>query len=460
MKNIILNTDSYKHSHYIQYPEGTEYVYSYIESRGGEYDKTVFFGLQAFIKEYLMTPITLENIMEAYVVCNAHCIPFNEEGWKHIYYQHNGYLPVEIHAAPEGTVIDTHNVLLTIVNTDPKCFWLTSFLETALLRAIWYPTTVATRSWSIKQIILDYYEQTSDANVSEVDFKLVDFGARGVSSEESAALGGMGHLISFKTTDTLSAILAAKRYYHETMAGFSVPASEHSTITSWGKENEAKAYENMVLRFGDGVAYSVVSDSYDIVNAVENIWGEQLKDLVNSKRARLVVRPDSGDPIMNPIDCILALKQKYGSFKNSKGYHVLPDNIRVLQGDGIGELELEKILFFMKHDRLSAENIVFGMGGGLLQKCDRDTQKFAMKCSAINVNGEWRDVYKEAPGKESKRGRLALIKSAKLAGPRYFTVPHDGNAVEDVLRLVYRNGDLMIDDTFEEIRNRANDKLS
>lgn len=449
--SIILNTDSYKHSHFLQYPEGTEYVYSYIESRGGDYNKTLFFGLQAFIKEYLMQPIGFSDIYEAAVICEAHGIPFNEKGWKHIYYQHNGYLPIEIHAVPEGTIVDTNNVLLTIVNTDPKCFWLTSFLETALLRAIWYPTTVATKSHRIKNIIREYYEKTSDANQNEVEFKLVDFGARGVSSDESAALGGMGHLVNFKTTDTLSAILAAKRYYHSPMAGFSVPASEHSTMTSWGKENEAKAYENMVIKFGDGMTYSVVSDSYNIVNAVEKIWGEELKDLVNSKRGRLVVRPDSGDPIMTPINCIMTLMTQYSSFKNSKGYRVLPPNIRVLQGDGIGEEEVEKILHYMERFELSAENIVFGMGGGLLQDCTRDTLKFAMKCSAVRVNGEWRDVFKEAPGKASKRGRLALLKNKN----GYETVSHDGNVANDELRLVYHNGDLMIDDTLEEIRQRT-----
>lgn len=456
MKNIILNSDSYKHSHYLQYPEGTEYVYSYIESRGGKYDKTLFFGLQAFIKEYLMEPITLAQIQEASDIVSLQCGEFNKKGWEYIYYQHNGYLPVEIHAVPEGTVVDTHNVLLTIVNTDPKCFWLTSFLETALLRAIWYPTTIATKSYNIKDIIKAYWNITCDTPISQVNTKLVDFGARGVSSEESAALGGMAHLVSFQSTDTLSAIVAAKKYYHCGLAGVSIPASEHSTMTSWGKLNEAKAYANMVEQFGNRVAYSVVSDSYDTMNAVKNIWGEELKDLVNSKIARLVVRPDSGDPIQTPINVIEWLMEKYGYTVNSKGYKVLPNNIRVLQGDGIDEDDIYRILATMTMNyRFSTENIVFGMGGGLLQKCDRDTQKFAMKCSAVRVNGEWRDVYKETPGKKSKRGRLALVHEETEDGWKYITVPHDGNAAYDELRLVYHNGDLMIDDTLEEIRNRV-----
>lgn len=453
--NPILNVDSYKTSHFAQYPEGTEYVYSYIESRGGKFDRTLFFGLQAFIKEYLSTRITLEDIQFARDFCRDHGVPFNYDGWMHIYRYHNGILPVEIHAVPEGYIINNNNVLLTIQNTDPKVPWVTSYIETALLRAIWYPTTVATKSWYIRQTIKEYYEATSDADPSEIDFKLVDFGARGVSSLESAALGGMGHLVNFKATDTISAVLAARHYYNEPMAGFSIAAAEHSTITSWGKENEVDAYRNMINQFGNQNAFAVVSDSYDITNAVENIWGTVLKDEVNACGATVIIRPDSGHPVHTPIAVIGSLMEKFGYTTNSKGYMVLPNNIRVLQGDGINEDTVEHILACMADDyRYSAENIIFGMGGGLLQDCTRDTQKFAMKCSAIRVNGEWRDVYKEAPGKNSKRGRFALLERFHQLGT-YDTVPHDGNVLADVLRLVYRNGDLMIDDTFPEIRNRA-----
>ena len=187
MHNIILNADSYKYSQFNQYPDGTEYVYSYIESRGGKFDTTVFFGLQAFIKEYLTTPITIEMIDEAQAIIEAHGEPFNREGWIYILMEHDGRLPVQINAVPEGTVVPTKNILASIINTDPKCYWLTSFLETALLRAIWYPTTVATNSREIKKVILDALERTGTPD--DIGFKLHDFGARGVSSLESAGIG-------------------------------------------------------------------------------------------------------------------------------------------------------------------------------------------------------------------------------------------------------------------------------
>lgn len=232
-KNIILNSDSYKYSQYTQYPPNTEYVYSYIESRGGVWDSTLFFGLQAFIKEYLIEPITQDDIEIADRIISAHGEPFNRAGWQYILDTHHGFLPVVIKAVPEGCIIPTKNVLATIENTDPRCWWLTSFLETAILRAIWYPTTVATNSYESKKLILSALEKTGDPTL--INFKLHDFGARGVSSMESAGLGSAAHLINFLGTDTITGLLYAREYYGADMAGFSIPASEHSVACSYGK---------------------------------------------------------------------------------------------------------------------------------------------------------------------------------------------------------------------------------
>jgi nicotinamide phosphoribosyltransferase len=189
-RNIILNVDSYKTSHFLQYPENTSAVSSYIESRGGQFRETVFFGLQAFLKEYLTVPITERDIDEAKALLPAHGVPFNEAGWRYILDKYDGYLPIQIEALPEGTVVPVKNALVQVVNTDAECAWLTSYVETALLRAIWYPTTVATVSWQCKQVIRGYLEETAETT-DGLAFKLHDFGARGASSEETAALGGM-----------------------------------------------------------------------------------------------------------------------------------------------------------------------------------------------------------------------------------------------------------------------------
>ena len=460
-KNIILNTDSYKVSMFKQYPVGTTGVYSYIESRGGRYDRTVFFGLQAFIKEYLLEAITQSDIDIADEILTAHGEPFNRAGWQYILDKHNGYLPVVIRAVSEGTVVPTRNVLATIENTDPECFWLTTWLETALLRAIWYPTTVATQSRAIKELILDYLEKTGDPTT--IDFKLHDFGARGVSSLESAAIGGAAHLVNFMGTDTISGLLYAREFYNAGIAGFSIPAAEHSTITSWGREGEVNAYRNMLNQFAKpGSILAVVSDSYDVFNAASKLWGEELRQQVIESGATVVIRPDSGDPVTVNRQLIEILGEKFGYTTNAKGFKVL-NNVRLIQGDGVNELTIRSILGAFMAMGWSADNIAFGMGGALLQQVDRDTQKFAMKCSSVQVNGEWIDVMKDPitdSGKKSKAGRVTLWKSggdyvSSINAPSGWSDKAIGPWT-DVLEPVYRNGKLLKEIDFATVRANSN----
>ena len=450
-KNIILNTDSYKASMFKQYPANTTGVFSYIESRGGRYDETVFFGLQAFIKEYLLTPITRADIDIAEEIWTAHGEPFNRAGWEYILEQHDGYLPVIIKAVPEGTVVPVRNVLATIENTDPECYWLTTWLETALLRAIWYPTTVATQSYKIKKLINVFLEKTGDP--AQINFKLHDFGARGVSSMESAGIGGAAHLINFMGTDTMTGLLYAREYYDAGIAGFSIPASEHSTITSWGRDNEAAAYRNMLTQFGKpGGILAVVSDSYDIYNAAENLWGGELRQQVIDSGAIVVVRPDSGDPVEVCTKLVQILDAKFGSVANGKGYKVL-NNVRLIQGDGVNEHTIENILVSFMSNGYSADNIAFGIGGALLQQLDRDTQRFAMKCSAAKIDSKWVPVQKDPvtdSGKKSKAGRVTLYNDGK----KYYSGVEDW--ITSALVTVFLDGQLMTNYTFEEVRANSN----
>jgi len=453
-ENIILNSDSYKYSQWNQYPPNTEYVYSYIESRGGEWDKTLFFGLQAFIKRYLQKQVTMNDIDVAEAIITAHGEPFYREGWEHIVREHSGWLPVVIKAVPEGTLVPTKNVLVTIENTDPKCWWLTSFLETSLLRAVWYPTTVATNSYESKKIILRFLEKTGDPKL--IDFKLHDFGARGVSSQESAGLGAAAHLINFMGTDTVMGLVYAREYYGADMAGFSIPAMEHSTVTSWGRASEVDSYRNMLKTHGKkGMPIAFVSDSYDIYEACK-MWGTVLKQEVLDSGAVVVIRPDSGYPPDVVTKCLHILEEYYGAVTNEKGYKVL-NNVRVIQGDGIDHASIQSILFCMEIAGYSADNIAFGQGGALLQQINRDTMKFAMKCSAIGVreNGElvWRPVFKDPvtdPGKVSKRGRVTLYHDAAKG---YWSGVEDWPT--SVLKTVFNNGKLIKEYTFDEVRANA-----
>jgi nicotinamide phosphoribosyltransferase len=460
-KNLILNTDSYKVSMFKQYPAGTTGVYSYIESRGGRYDRTVFFGLQAFIKEYLLDPITQADIEIADEILTAHGEPFNRAGWQYILDKHNGYLPVVIRGVPEGTVVPVKNVLATIENTDPECFWLTTWLETALLRAVWYGTTVATQSYTIKQVILDYLERTGDPTT--IDFKLHDFGARGVSSLESAGIGGAAHLVNFMGTDTISGILFAREYYNAGIAGFSIPAAEHSTITSWGRAGEVDAYRNMLNNFASpGSILAVVSDSYDVYNAAEKLWGEELRQQVIDSGATVVIRPDSGDPVEVNRKLIEILGSKFGYTTNAKGFKVL-NNVRLIQGDGINELTVRTILGAFMAMGWSADNIAFGMGGALLQIVDRDTQRFAMKASSAEINGEWVDVVKDPitdSGKKSKAGRVQLWTNSGgefasgVTAPTGWTDKGIGGWTPALVE-VFRDGKLIKEIDFAQVRANA-----
>jgi nicotinamide phosphoribosyltransferase len=270
---------------------------------------------------------------------------------------------------------------------------------------------------------------------------------------ESAAIGGLAHLVNFQGTDTVSALMQGRKYYSESMAGFSIPASEHSTMTSWGKDREKDAYENMLNQYGgEGKTLAVVSDSYDIWYAIDKIWGEQLKDKVMRHGGTLVVRPDSGDPVQVASEVIEKLMSQFGYTYNKVGFKVLPDYLRVIQGDGVSLATIEKILIEMKCRKLSAENIGFGMGAELLQKVNRDTIKFAMKASAASINDKWIDVYKNPvtdPGKKSKAGRLALVEShGKYQTIRINKVKQQSNLLEPV----FLNGKLLKECTFKQVR--------
>lgn len=452
--NIIINVDNYKHCHYPLYPPGTEYVSSYIESRGGSFACTMFVGLQAFLREYLMRPITLEDIDEAEFIEREQGMHFNRDLWLGVLNDYDGYLPVEIEAVPEGTVLPPKNVLVQLINTDPKYWWVTSFFETALLRAVWYPTTIGTVSWLAKQIIRDSLEHTSD-NPQVLRHMLHDYGARGVSSQESAALGGLAHLVNFSQSDTVPGIIAAKRYYNAGHVSNSGPNSEHAGFCAWGKENEAAALRNMLERYrGIGVAL-LLTDTYDHEYCVKHIIGRELKAEIQSFPGLVGVRPDSGDVVQVTSETTEWLMDAFGYTVNSKGFKVLPPYLRVVQGDGVNFYALADIFIELERRGLSAENAVYGMGGGLLQHHHRDTMNFGQKASAVCVNGQWRDIYKSPIGadfKVSKAGRLAL----KAENGTYVTVRRDSIPPEEnVLVPVFRNGKLLKKWDFTELIERG-----
>ena len=418
----------------------------------------MFFGLQIILREYLTgVVVTQQMIEEADLLFRQHfgCDIFNRAGWELIVSRHGGRLPVRIRAVPEGSLVTTRNVLFTVENTDPDCSWITNYLETLLVQ-VWYPMTVATNSWHCREVIKSYMERTAES-LEGLEFKLHDFGFRGVSSVSSAGLGGAAHLVSFAGTDTIPGLITARQHYGADMAGFSIPATEHSTMTSWGREGEKEAVEHVMENISGG-GLAVVVDSYDIWNMLENIVGGEMKSLVENRAQAggfLVVRPDSGDPKIVLLKVFDILGDKFGYSVNSKGYKMLPDCIRVIQGDGVSYDSIGDILESVTAAGWSAENLTFGSGGALLQRLDRDTQKCAYKCSYAVVDGVEREVFKDPvtdPGKRSKKGRLVLVRD----GGGWSTVrEEERGGRDDELVTVFQDGDIVREWTWQQVRDRA-----
>ncbi|MBB6127415.1 nicotinate phosphoribosyltransferase [Mucilaginibacter lappiensis] len=467
-ENLILLADAYKYAHHKFYYPGTTQIYSYLESRGGLFDETIFFGLQYFLKEYIQgQAFTQQDIDEAdgflQQVFGRDDV-FNRAKFQYILDKYNGHLPIKIKAIAEGTAVPTGNVLMTIENTDPECYWLTNFLETLLMQ-VWYPCTVATLSNQIRKVITQYFQETAtDGAEAGIDFVLNDFGFRGVSSVESAKLGGAAHLINFSGSDNLAGSSMAITYYDaQKVYGLSIPATEHSICTLLGKEGELEVFRHVLKSFPTGTI-ACVSDSYNIFRACEEYWGTELRDEILNRKGTLVIRPDSGDPIRTLLEIFEILFSKFGYTVNAKGYKVLPPQLRVIQGDGVNYNEIKNIYKTLKENSISTENLVLGMGGALLQKVDRDTQKFALKCSSAVINGREVAVEKsptemDAQGnitesfKKSKAGRLKLV---KINGIFKTVKEQDYTELSDHLQIVFENGQLTNIISFEQVRANAN----
>jgi nicotinamide phosphoribosyltransferase len=463
MDNIILATDSYKLTHWNMYNHGTERIYSYLESRGGPYPATLFFGLQYILKRYLEgTVVTRDKIEEAASLCDSHFSSdlFNRRGWERILNVHGGKLPIEIKAVREGAVVPVKNVLMTIENTDEQLPWLTNALESLLLH-VWYPTTVATVSYYVKNTFLRY-------GVSNPNFMLHDFGYRGASSNESAAIGGAAHLLNFLGTDTLPAMLLLRDYYGSSLDGlaFSVAASEHSVMTLDGPDFEHRLVERLIYRYPNQIL-SLVADSYNIYEFVKFCTSEHVTHALKTNSVKLVIRPDSiTNEHKTPAELVVwILKTLEESLRlqcvhDSSGRVLLPNHYRVLWGDGIDPEGINQILSSVVSAGYSPDNLVFGMGGGLLQKVNRDTCKFAIKCSAAKVDGQWRDVQKNPldSTKKSKAGKLELYQEWSgnwETAEQYKYSPHNYSydEVDPMLQTVFRNGVVTKQYTFDEVRD-------
>jgi len=471
---VVGDTDSYKLSHMPQYVKGATKMISYFEARGGEHDRIMNYGAQMITKEYMIQRLTQSQADAMIEWANEHMNGNMVDNLKIaldvVINEHGGRMPIRIRNAKEGLMIPIHNVLLTIESTveDERIFALVSYFETKLVRA-WSPMTVATTSYYVRQEILSQLEETADDPQAEINFKFHDFGSRGTPAMEASAFAGSGHLVSSMGTDTVVAVHAIEFAYGTRMAGYSIPASEHSSTTSHGRDGELDLITQMFDAYAKpGAIFATVADSYDIMNFIRN-YTPLFKERLIASGATWVIRPDSGDPIDTPVQCMVELEKVFGVTVNSKGYKVL-NHVRVIQGDGIEPKQVKEIYDAAKAKGYSASNLAIGMGGGLLQKNNRDTHKFALKMSAVKVNGHWQDVYKDPSVydsdwnkldvdsfKKSKAGQLELMHNVLTGEYKTVTIEEamDMDQWDFALETVYEDGYMVRDVTFDEVRKNA-----
>lgn len=395
--NILERVDSYKFSHWNQYPPGTQYLNAYIEARcvPEGWDENIYFtGIYDFVYSHQTLTLSWEDVDRiclAYLA-EQHGVAANREALHAL--RKCKQLPLKIEAKEEG-INKTRTALVQIQNTAPEFYWLVPYIETQLLRAIWYPSTVATLSMNIKNILREGMEKSCDS-LDGLEYKLHNFGSRGASSHESDVISGIAHCLQFKGTDSFASICSTKDTHRLKFIPQSIPAMEHSTVITWGQENEFAAYSNMMDKYlFAGKKIACVIDSYDVYAALTNFWCTlEVIERVRSSGGTVVLRLDSGNPIIQIDKVLQILLRYYGCCINTKSFFVLPDCIRVLWGDGLDFQAIKNIVDMMIANKYSLDNIAFGMGGALTQGVTRDTLGFSFKVSAIDKGNGWEGCKK------------------------------------------------------------------
>ncbi len=477
--NPIFSIDFYKSGHKKMYPVDTELIFSNFTARKSRLegiDYTVFFGLQYFIKEYLIKrfnehffSLGVEKVIAEYQELMDSCLGPNVVTAEHIRELHNlGYLPLTIYALPEGTSVPTGIPSMVWYNTLPRFYWLVNYLETIASATLWQACTSATIAKEYKKIFQKYAEKTG-VDPMFLQFQGHDFSYRGMGSHESAMISSAGHLLSFSGTDTVPAIVFLKEYYHGNIKaiGGSVPATEHSVMCVGLEDAEEKTISHLLDKYPTGIL-SVVSDTWDYWKVVSEIL-PKLKDKILARDGKLVIRPDSGDPELiicgNPQapkgtpehkGTIRCLYDTFGGTTNTKGYIQLNPKIGTIYGDSITRQMARSILRNLYNQGWATNCIVFGIGSYTYQYNTRDTFGFAIKATYAEIGGRVYNIYKNPKtdtGKRSAKGLLAvkLTKDNKL-------VLHEEASWSDVehcmFRKVFHNGKLYSDQTLEDVRNK------
>lgn len=415
----------------------------------------MFAGLQRLLYQKLGQPITREDVEEMARFVPAHGLTFNREGWEIILNEYGGRLPLLIKAVPEGLVVPVKNALVTVENLDPRLPWLTSYFETMILRELWTACTIATRIYMMAHRINANWTQFSDNPMSP--FALLDFSSRGTMGYDHSVIGGIAYLFHFMGSDNVPAVREANYYYFAEMAGYSVAATEHSISCSFGRDNDDDYIDNSIENGVDpGAILSLVGDTWNIYRFAERLVTR--KEKLAAKGIKIVCRPDSGDvdevlPLLLPT-----LANGFGVDLNSKGKGVIKLSAKCLQGDGMNELTHMQPFDIANGLGLAPDSILTGAGGGLMTAdIDRDTNRWAMKASEMVIDGERVDILKDPitdPGKQSKKGRFALIRDEQ---GEFHTINRVNDAEDhaDLLEPRFHLGEVLNASTLAQIRERV-----
>ena len=480
--NPLLLTDGYKVDHRRQYPQNTSLVYSNWtprKSRIEGIDEVVFFGLQYFIKKYVIEEFEnnffnrpKEEVTKEYTRRINNYLGENAVGIAHIEALHDlGYVPISIKALPEGVSVPIRVPMFTLYNTKEEFFWLTNYFETILSTTIWMPCNSATIAKQYRQILDKYAEETSSAT-DFVDWQGHDFSMRGMAGLEAAMISGAGHLLSFTGTDTIPCIDFLEKYYNadsdKELIGGSVAATEHSVMCMGTTEGEYETFRRLILEVYPKGVVSIVSDTWDLWQVLTD-YLPQIKEEIAAREGKVVIRPDSGDPV--DIICgnpkgkseaeikgvIELLWDTFGGTTNDKGYKELIPQIGAIYGDSITLERATQICERLKAKGFASTNVVLGIGSYTYQYNTRDTFGFAMKATYGEVEGEGREIFKDPITDDGTKKSAKGLMQVKLANGKYILTDQVSweEEADSEFKEIFRDGKLLIDDSLAEIRKRV-----
>ena len=488
--NPLTAIDFYKADHRRQYPEGTEYVYSNLTPRSsrlapvleGFDDRVVLVGLQGYIKRILMDAWDThffqqpkEKVIAKYKRRMDQALGKDAVPVDHMEALHDlGYLPLRIKALPEGSRVNIKVPMFTMVNTKPEYFWLTNYLETSISAEVWKMCTTATIAYEYKRLLTEFAVKTG-APLDFIPVQGHDFSCRGMSGLEDAAQSGMGHLTSFIGTDTVAAIDYAEDYYNaDGVIGVSVPATEHSVMCMGTQDGEIETFRRLIEDLYPSGVVSIVSDTWDFWQVISE-FASELKETILARKenemglAKVVFRPDSGDPVKvicgdadaepgspaykGAVECLWEI---FGGEVTDEGYKILNERVGVIYGDSITLQRAQAILEGLAAKGFASNNIVFGIGSFTYQYLTRDNFGFALKATWGQVNGEAREIFKDPitdnGEKKSARGLLRVEETEN--GFEMFDQQTAEQEKQGAFKVVFEDGKLVVDQSLEEIRNR------